>query len=458
MTLIALDVGTSFIKGAVVEPESLQVKHIHRVPFPDPLPNLPPLFFEVNPEQIMAAVRGVISHLLPRAPGCSGIVMCGQMGGLILVNGRGEPLSNYISWKDQRATMSHPSGAGSHFEVMEQQLSQEERRQLGNEVRPGLPVSFLSWFAEQKRSIPSKAIAAALTDFVVANLCETTPQTELTNAVGSLNLETRDWHYAAFSRLGLAGVQWPVLRDLREPVGRLKIGSKTLPCYAPTGDHQCALAGALIGFEDLSLNISTGAQASLLTPRFQPGAYQTRPFFDGLFLNTVTHIPAGRSLDILLDLLCELAKAHHVALEDPWSYIAQEVAKVDDTDLNVDLAFFFSPVGQCGRIANIREGNLTIGNLFYAAFRNLAENCYTCASRLSAERTWQTLVFSGGLARKMDLLRQMIVERFQCRHRLTRSTEDTLIGLLALAMVINGIVPTVTGATEVLRRHEGEIV
>ena len=196
----------------------------------------------------------------------------------------------------------------------------------------------------------------------------------------------------------------------------------------------------------------------MLTRRFQPGGYQTRPYFDGLFLNTVTHIPAGRSLGILLDLLFELAKAHQVTIEDPWSYVAQEVAKIDDTDLDVDLAFFFSPVGQCGRIANIREGNLTIGNLFYAAFRNLAQSCHTCASRLSAERTWQTLVFSGGLARKMDLLRQMIVGRFRCRHRLCPSAEDTLIGLLALAMVIDGIAPTVTGATEILRRHEGEIV
>lgn len=192
MPLIALDVGTSYIKGAVVEPESLEVKHIHRVPFPDPLPNLPPLFFEVDPGQIIATVRGVVSHLLPRAPGCSGIVMCGQRGCLILVNGRGEPLSNYISWKDQRALMSHSSGAGSHFEVMKQRLSPQEQRQLGNEVRPSLPICFLSWFAEQKQSLPSQTIAAALTDFVVANLCDSPPETELTNAVGALNLETRD--------------------------------------------------------------------------------------------------------------------------------------------------------------------------------------------------------------------------------------------------------------------------
>ncbi|MFN8007750.1 MAG: FGGY family carbohydrate kinase [Terriglobia bacterium] len=228
MPLIALDIGTSFIKGAVVDPHRFQLTHIHRVPFPDPLPNLPARHFEVDPYQIVTAVRGVISHLIQFAPTCEGIVMCGQMGGLILVNERGEPLSNYISWKDQRATENHPSGAGTYFEIMEGRLSPAERRQLGNEVRPGLPLSFLSWFAEQNRSFPSQPMAAALADFVVANLCETIPQTEPTNAVGALNLETQDWHHDAFSSLGLPQVRWPVLRDYREPVGHLRINSITL--------------------------------------------------------------------------------------------------------------------------------------------------------------------------------------------------------------------------------------
>ncbi|MFN8007749.1 MAG: hypothetical protein U0V70_12110 [Terriglobia bacterium] len=212
----------------------------------------------------------------------------------------------------------------------------------------------------------------------------------------------------------------------------------------------------MIGFNELSLNISTGAQASLLTPRFQPGDYQTRPYFDGLFLNTLTHIPAGRSFDILLDLLWELPRADQGNPEDPWPYIAQEVAKVRDTDLEVDLAFFPGPVGRSGQIRNIRQGNLTVGNLFYAAFRNLAENCHACALRLSADRKWESLVITGGLVRKMDRLRQMIVDRFQSRHRLCPSTEDTLVGLLALAMVISGIAPTVFSATEILRSREGE--
>lgn len=457
-SLIAIDLGTSFIKGAVVDPERMRLEHIHRLPFPELIPGLPPLFCEIDPSQIVSAVRALIYQLLPHVPNCSGIVMCGQMGGLVLTTDKGVPLSNYISWRDQRLLMRPPSGGGTYFDLLFQRLSPAERRQLGNEVRPGLPMSYLFWLVEEKRLPPSGAIAATLTDFVFAHLCGSAPGVEITQATGALNLETLDWHHAVFSKLGLEQVRWPALRDLREPVGHLEVGGRSVPCYAPVGDHQCALVGAFIGYHELSLNISTGSQASLLTPQLELGNYQTRPFFDGRFLNTITHIPAGRSLNVLLDLLGELAAAQHLKLDDPWSYIQQATSAVADTDLTVDLAFFPSPVGERGAVSNIREGNLTVGHLFYAAFRNMADNYQACALRLSPNQDWQTLVFSGGLVQKLELLCKMIVARFPCNFRLCASTEDTLLGLLALALVVSGRAPSVEAATETLRRGEHALV
>jgi hypothetical protein len=223
------------------------------------------------------------------------------------------------------------------------------------------------------------------------------------------------------------------------------------------GDHQCALAGAFLGPRELSLNIATGSQVSLLTPQLQLGDYQTRPFFDGQFLNTITHIPAGRSLNVLLGLLAELAAAEGLQLGDPWTTIQQAVAGVAGTDLAVDLAFFPGPVGERGAIANIREGNLTLGDLFYAAFSNMADNYHTCALQLAPNRDWQTLVFSGGLAQKLERLREMILARLPGPYRLCTSTEDTLLGLLVLALVVSGRAPTVAAAIETVRGRELEL-
>jgi hypothetical protein len=134
----------------------------------------------------------------------------------------------------------------------------------------------------------------------------------------------------------------------------------------------------------------------------------------------------------------------------------QEVAAVSDTDLVVNLAFFPSPVGQQGAIANIREGNLTIGHLFYAAFRNMADNYQARALRLSPGREWHTLVFSGGLAQKLAVLRLLIIDRLPGRYRSCASPEDTLLGLLVLALVASGRAASVAAATAMVQEREPE--
>ena len=84
MPFLGLDLGTSFIKGAVLDLEARRLEHVRRVPFPAPLANANPLLCEVEPEAVLAAVRGLIAELGVHAPDCEGIVMCTQMHGMVL--------------------------------------------------------------------------------------------------------------------------------------------------------------------------------------------------------------------------------------------------------------------------------------------------------------------------------------------------------------------------------------
>lgn len=452
MSFIAIDLGTSFIKGAVLDLEAQRLKHIRRIPFPDALPGQSPLMREYEPNRIVSSVKNLLSELALHAPDCVGVVMCAQMHGMALLNERGEILSNYFSWYDQRALMPHPSRAGSYFDVLAQRIDDKHRRQLGNELRPGLPVCLLFWLAEQRRLAPG-LIPVSIADFVLSVLCGPEPGVDTTNAAayGLLNLETLQWHYEVIETLGLDRLRWPTVRKHGEVVGYLTLGSRLVPCYTPVGDYQCALAGALLSSEELSLNISTGSQISRLAPDLIYGDYQTRPFFDGKFLNTFTHVPAGRSLNLLVDLLSEIATAQGIALEDPWVYIARAAAAISETDLQVDLTFHTGPYGDRGRIANIRGENLTVGHLFRAAFQTMADTYYALALRLWPERSWRNLVFSGGLAWKLGVLRQVIREKFQTDYRLPPTVEDTLLGLLVLAWVFSGRAESVEQAMNDLR-------
>src|SRR5262249_34893560 len=149
---------------------------------------------------------------------------------------------------------------------------------------------------------------------------------------------------------------------------------------------------------ELSLNISTGSQVSRRVATFEPGDYQSRKYFFGDYLDTVTHIPAGRSLNVLVDLLTELARAEGVLLADPWKTIQRKVEEVPQTDLEVDLAFFRSPVGDHGCIDQITTENLHVGALFLAAYRSLADNYVRLAERF-LKTDWQAVVLSGGLTK-----------------------------------------------------------
>jgi sugar (pentulose or hexulose) kinase len=452
VSLIGIDLGTTFIKAGVLDPDTLALQHVRRVPFPDPLPGLPPRYREVDPHAILRAVRELLGQMSAFAADCQGIVLCTQMHGVVWTTEQGEPRSTLSTWQDERVLDAHPSGGGSTFDVLRARLTAREITRLGNELRPGLPIGLLFWLAERGQ-LPDRAlIPASLADFVVANLCGACPETDISNAMatGLLDLERTDWDHEVIGKLGLERVRLPEIRPHGAVTGWLEWGGRRVPCYAPIGDYQCAMLGALLKQDELSLNISTGSQISLLRPQAEFGPFQTRPFFDGRFAIAVTHIPAGRALNALVRLLSELAVTQGVTLADPWEDIARAADAAPPPRMRVNLAFYSSSSGDHGELTNIHEDELTVGHLFRAAFRNMAENYAAFAQQLSPERSWTGLVFSGGLVQKIDLLRRMICDQFGVPYRMSPASEDTLLGLLALGLACTGRTASVAEATAVL--------
>ncbi len=224
-----------------------------------------------------------------------------------------------------------------------------------------------------------------------------------------------------------------------------------MPLFTPVGDFQAAAVGALLEPDELWLNISTGSQVSLPRSRPELGAFQTRPFFDGRYLITVTTIPAGRALNSLVKLLSELALAEGHVLADPWSYISRAAAAASDPVMQANIAFFAGAMGDRGSLSDMREEEMTVGHLFRAAFRNMADNYRECAGRLTPSPSWQRLVFSGGLVQKMDVLRQLICDRFAVPYRFCPVAEDTMLGLLVWGLALTGRASSIADATRQVR-------
>jgi len=305
---------------------------------------------------------------------------------------------------------------------------------VGNELQAGSASTLLFWLSEHGQ-LPSQAMPATVADYVLGRLCGVSPQMDPTQASGLLHLHSGTWHQSAFETLGLSRIRWPQIAQFKSPMGEATINGRTLTCYPSFGDQQCALRGAGLTRNELSINISTGSQVSRRTATFQPGPFQSRRYFDGDFLNTITHLPAGRSLNVLCDLLLECASAQGKPHSQLWEVIADRAATSDGGGLSVDLGFF---AGHRGHVDGITTENLTIGNLFRAACQSMPENYACCAERLGPDHTKLSLVLSGGLSRTVPVLRQLIKARF---HRLMRESgvsEETLLGLLDVAREVYG--------------------
>ena len=103
------------------------------------------------------------------------------------------------------------------------------------------------------------------------------------------------------------------------------------------------------------------------------------------------------------------------------------------TDLAVDLSFYAGPHGSIGSITGITTDNLTVGQLFGAAFRSMADNYAGCAERLDATRSWSQVVLSGSLGRSVPALQRLMQQRFDVPFRESANDEETLLGMLTLA-------------------------
>lgn len=456
-SFIGVDLGTTYLKGAVLDLEHFGLSHIKRTPFPDFIPHLPVGHKEVDPNAIVFAVRDLISRLLPHAGNCQGLVMCSQMHGLVLCDESGNAQSNILTWQDQRTLEQHPSGIGDYYQALSACISDEERITLGSDLWASRPLSFLFWLAEHGR-IPQHQIVvpASLPDFVIAKLCKCTPATGRANAAayGAMNLVSGDWHHAIINRLHLDSLRWPKIKPHQSEVGIMQIGDTRLPCYTPVGDHQCALLGTLLQQDELSINVSTGSQVGLLSDHLELSLnYQTRPYLDNRYLQAVIHIPAGRSLNALIKLLTEFSEAQNVQVPDPWAYINAVTHQHVRSDLKVNLAFFPSSCGDTGSIGNLREDQMNVADLFTAAFENMADNYLDCVNRITGSQPHKRLVFSGGLVQKLGALQNIILNRFHLPYRYPPGTEDTLMGLLIMALVNSGKVTDYMAATNLMAKR-----
>jgi sugar (pentulose or hexulose) kinase len=422
-----LDLGATFVKGAKLDVDAPALRQVVRRPFPA-WPDGRGAARELDAELILDAARSVLDELLAEE-GCAGIVLCGQMHGVVLGDAQGRACSPFVSWQDQR-------GLATAWPRVRAAVAEPRLDRWGHELRPGYPLVTLV-----RMGVTGDVTPAALPDWVAAALCGVRPVQEASNAsgMGGWDLDAGRWDHEVFAELGVDELSWPEVVPHAAVVGEYR----GVPVGVAVGDQQASLLGAFLEPGELSLNVATGSQAARIADRSERGAGQRRPYF-GRALRTVTHIPAGRALNVLVDLVTELGGP-----EDPWPEISRRAAGVTGETPDVDLSFFASAFGDHGRITEITE-ELSVGTLFRGAFRGMAAH-YAHAAELIGAGGCERIVFSGGIGRRTTLLRDAVAERIPLPQRTTRHDEDALAGLLVLAVERSGRASSLQEASAFVR-------
>ena len=433
---VALDIGATYIKSGRVDAKTFELSAIHRVRFPS---------FDVNADddrgsyrtvefaEILKSVVETLSLQITNEGKCLGILPSNQMHGLVLFSPAGNVVTPFFSWQDTR-TLQARDGEKSPFEALREKTGPFSwNHETGEFLRPGFPIAQLFGFSRKgllpKGSVPmdlGNAVITALSNAGQRCLDETNAA-----AMGCLQIATRTWHQPLISELGLSHLDWPLIVGEGTPVGTWS--NRKIPLYPAIGDQQASLLGAGLSRPDqISVNIATGSQVSRILSQPAMRETQTRPYFRDKYLETITHIPAGRALNAWVRLFSELNP--QVDFDQAWSSASALAEAAPDNPLAMNLALFPSAFGDRGFLHNIREEDLSVGSILRSALQSIARDHRTAWNKMNSTvpeggaTSYHELLGSGGVLKKSKILANALQKEFTLPLRESPHFEDALMG------------------------------
>lgn len=445
---IGIDIGASFIKGALFDLEKLTVREI--IKYPSPISQLTSrdnqnvFRFEVNCDLYEKLVRKIISKLLSVENFVEGIVLSTQMHGMVLVDKNLKQITPFIGWQDERM-LEQSSKNKTRLEKLHKKLEGVNLSKTGIQFRPGLMGSTLFWLKENgilKKNKNAKALF--LGDYIAAKLTNGALVTHPTNACGSgfFNVKNGIWDNNILNALNINKIFLPNVVETGKIVGYLKNKNNNVPVFVSIGDLQMAVVGSLIGIgknREFCINIGTGSQVSYVSSKFKIGRHDTRSYFDGNFLHTITFIPAGRALNVIIKFIEDLGfKIFKKQRVDVWKKLSKLISdKNNSAGLTADVSYYKNSISNStsGSFLNITEKNFNIENIFFSVLEKMVENYYIAYKRFGNIKMTDKIICAGGLVRNLLPLRLLLQNKFKRKFVLAPFEEETLAGLFVLSLV-----------------------
>ena len=457
--ILAVDIGTTSIGAVALELDSDEIVCRHSAGNTSSVTAVPANLHEQDPREILEIAKALVSRsaasVMERYSSnrcIRGIVVTGQMHGIVLVDTRHRPASGFITWRDQRAAQS--------TKVKDLAADAATAQRCGCRLQSGYGLATLHQLVADDAQLLSALSrgdirVCGITDFVAAHLCDrlvTDPS--MAASWGGLDIRSRDWDRQILNALQIPERALPPLRTSADPIGQISrmqaeelgLDPSTIVC-AGIGDHQSSILGCRpTEAGSCLLNVGTGGQVSVVTacPDSFPDL-ETRPLPGGYFLITGTSLCGGWAYQYLGEFFrsviqeCTDVQVDQDCIYDAMNRMGARAPK-NANGLVVDPLFLGSRHVShvMGSICGIDEANLCASNLVRATANGIIDELYRYYKRmqLPAKRVYAT----GNAIRRNPLLSQAIRERWQLEPIVGAPREVAAYGAASLAGIRLGLV------------------
>jgi len=429
MTSLLIDFGASRVKCGIVRDDAKEVCDIR---FFDPCS--PQTTDNGKFEVSVSALSGLFTRILMEyREFCSvgRILICSEMHGFALLDAKNRPVSDYVSWKDERDAQSDQSA----YKALTAAITPSDYLSTtGMTCAPSMPIVNLMRILMERHLSFVKVVS--LPELIIALVGKPADrgQETLTAGIGLYDINRHE----PFMRLidfiqettNTSVALNAATRDGLDVAGEVD----GIPVYTAVGDLQSALIGAGNSATTVSINLGTGSQVTCigLHQKNSP-ELEVRPFFQGLQAQTITHIPSGRMLNAYIGFL-ESVNPH----ADFWSMLSQvSLDEMLQAPLLFELGVFRSAwrYSGGGRIERIGERNLTVDSYLQSLLKAYVYQ-YVAALPLFGDIKNRTVVMSGGIPGKLPVIGKAIEALTGLSVKASQSREEALDGLAKLSTTL----------------------
>ena len=443
---IGIDVGSTWIKAALLCPESFSVNNISELQTPLPLKSEYDNSYEVDVNELSALVKDIIDEKITNFKNIQGILLSTQMHGFILSNkDSARPVSGYISWQDKRSLNVIDNENITYLEKLKKILPIDYTVKSGVYPKPELALSNLYCYIQTLKKPVKQVMFHTLGSFLIYRITGEY-KCHITNAAptGMVNITDKEWNSEIINTINFDYLVYPQIIKCIKPSGYYTKGGNNIPIYGDYGDHQMSVLGTLTKPEKQAvITMGTAGLISVPTKSVNKGNYESRPFLEDYYLKTICRLPGGRNIKVIIDFLIDaIEKITGERLKQ--QQIFEKLNRISETQEEglptIDLGFFGKQRGvSMGAISDIYFDNFTADNILKAAYRKIVEiYASELKASLSKNEIIDSICLSGGAINNNNYLYNEFKKALPYEIINITNNFSELSGLLRISMLITG--------------------